>query len=94
MSMDNGVYILETLGPEYRVAYSHAIGNIYGNYDETNCKWIGDMDRMMDVFGQSPVFSDLYKAIDKASEIGYIKGYLEDEVSIIRDFRELKFGQL
>lgn len=33
MSADNGIYILETIGPEYRVAHLQAIDNLA--YDES-----------------------------------------------------------
>jgi hypothetical protein len=94
MSADNGIYILETAGPEFRVAYSQAIDNIYGNFDDTTANWAGDMDRMMDVFGNSEVFTDLNDALDKAEKMVYDYKYLEDGICVVPNFRHLKFGQL
>lgn len=92
MSLDNGVYILKTSGPEFRVAYSHAIDNIYGKFNDDTLHWNGDMDRMIDVFGQSEVFLSLEEALDKAENISYDYPYLEDGIWVITDFQDMKFG--
>jgi len=36
MSADNGIYILETLGSEFRVAHLQAIENIYWDDDSNS----------------------------------------------------------
>jgi hypothetical protein len=94
MSLDNGVYILETAGPEFRVAHSHAIDNIYGKFNDETLHWDGDMDRMMDVFGPSKVYNFIEDAVDYASKISYTYEYLEDGICVITDFKSLKFGQI
>jgi hypothetical protein len=93
MSADNGIYVLETSGPEFRVAYSQAIDNIYGKFNDETSRWAGDMDRMMDVFGQSPVFINVEQALDLAEELSYTYEYLEDGVCLIADFKNMVFGQ-
>ena len=62
MSADNGVFVLQTEGPEFRVAYAGAIDNIYGSFSDDTLRWEGDMDRMIDVFGSSKVFKNALKA--------------------------------
>ena len=94
MSADNGVFVLQTEGPEFRVAYSQAIDNIYGKFNDNTYMWDGDMDRMIDVFGKSEVYSNLEKALDKAELMSYDYEYLEYGVCLIPDFKELKFGKL
>lgn len=94
MSADNGVFVLHTSGPEYRVAYSNAIDNIYGKFDDDTHHWRGDMDRMIDVFGQSKVYDTLQDAIDAAQVLSYDYEYLEYGVCVINDFSKMKFGQL
>ena len=94
MSADNGIYILQTHGPEFRVSYSHAIDNIYGKFNDTTHHWDGDMDRMIDVFGQSKVFSFIEEALDEAEKMSYDYEYLEDGICVITDFQELKFGAI
>ena len=93
MSADNGIYVLETSGPEYRVAYSQAIDNIYGKFNDETNRWAGDMDRMMDVFGQSLVFVNVEQALDLAEELSYTYEYLEDGVCLIANFKNMVFGQ-
>lgn len=94
MSADNGVYILETVGPEFRVAYCQAIDNIYGKFNDKTHHWDGDMDRMIDVFGQSKVYSFVEDAIDYATKVSYTYEHLEDGICLIPDFKDLKFGQI
>ena len=94
MSADNGIYILETAGPEYRVAYGFSIGNIYGKFNDQTLHWDGDMDRMIDFFGKSQVFQILEEALDEAERMSYDYEYLEDGICVIPDFKELKFGAI
>lgn len=94
MSVDNGVYVLQTKGPEFRVAYSHSIDNIYGKFDYETAKWTGDMDRMMDYFGQSVVYADIDDAMDAAELLADKYSYLEDGICLISDFSNLKFGSI
>ena len=42
MSADNGIYVLFTeseKGPEYRVAYAHAIDTIYGKFNDVTFRY-------------------------------------------------------
>lgn len=94
MSADNGVFVLQTAGPEFRVAYSQAIDNIYGKFNDDTLHWNGDMDRMIDVFGSSMVFNNLEDALDEAERMSYDHEYLEYGVCLIPDFKDMKFGQL
>jgi hypothetical protein len=94
MSADNGIFILQTLGPEYRVAYTQAIDNIYGKFDDETYHWKGDMDRMIDVFGKSNVYKIIEEALDAAEKMSYDYEYLEYGVCLINDFKEMKFGQI
>lgn len=93
MSADNGVFVLQTAGPEFRVAYSQAIDNIYGKFNDDTLHWNGDMDRMIDVFGSSMVFNNLEEALDEAERMSYNHEYLEYGVCLIPDFKDIKFGQ-
>ena len=94
MSADNGDFVLQTAGPEFRVAYTAAIDNIYGSFNDSTLHWNGDMDRMIDVFGSSKVFNNLEEALDEAERMSYDYEYLEYGVSLIPDFKDLKFGNL
>lgn len=94
MSADNGIFVLETAGPEYRVAYGNAIDNIYGRYNDVTLHWDGDMDRMIDFFGQSTIFDRIEDALDEAERMSYNYEYLEYGICVIPDFKNLKFGAI
>lgn len=91
MSADNGVYVLYTeaaKGSEYRVAYAHAIDNIFGTFSEETNSWTGDNTAIVNTFGQSKVFYNLAEALDYAEDLSKEFEYLEDDVSIISDFQD------
>lgn len=91
MSADNGIYILFTeteKGPEYRVAYAHAIDNIYGKFNDELCRYEGDIQSIVSVFGESDVFHTLNEALDFAEEMEQNNEYLEDGICVISDFKD------
>jgi hypothetical protein len=94
MSADNGVYILQTEGPEFRVAYQQSIDNIYGNFSDDTFQWQGDPEMMLEYFEDAPVFSNLEEALDKASEMSYDYEYLEYGICVITDFKDWNFNNL
>jgi hypothetical protein len=94
VSADNGIYILETKGPEYRVAYHQNIDEIYGNFSDESFHWQGDPHMMMEYFGDAPVFSIIEEALDRAEEMSYDYEYLEDGICVISDFKDWDFNNL
>ena len=91
MSADNGIYVLFTeseKGPEYRVAYAHAIDSIYGKFNEETFRYDGDIQSIKSVFEKSEVFFSLNEALDKAEEMGYDYGYLENGICVINEFKD------
>lgn len=94
MSADNGVYILQTEGPEFRVAYQQNIDDIYGNFSDESFQWQGNPEVILEYFEQAPVFSNLEEALDKAQELSYDHEYLEYGVCVITDFKDWNFNNL
>ena len=94
MSADNGIYILITEGPEYRVAYHQNIDAIYGNFSDESLQWQGDPESMLEYFQSAPMFSNLEEALDRAEELVYDYAYLEDGICVISDFKEWNFNSL
>ena len=89
--MDNGIYVLLTEtegGPEYRVAYTTAIDNIYGVWNAERAKYEGDLNAIVSTFHESEVFHTLNEALDKAEEIENDIGYTEDGICVINDFKD------
>lgn len=94
MSADNGIYILETFGPEFRVAHAQGIDNIYGKFNDSTHNWDGDPEMILEYFAEAPVFQNVEKALDFASEMSYDYEYLEYGICLIREFKHLKFNEL
>lgn len=94
MSSDNGIYILQTKGPEFRVAYHQGIDNIYGEFSDESFQWQGDPEMMLEYFQNAPMFSNLEEALDKAADMSYDYEYLEYGICVITDFKDWDFNSL
>jgi hypothetical protein len=91
MSADNGIYVLLTeseKGPEYRVTYANAIGNIYGEWNVEKARYEGNIQTIQETFGQVPVFHTLNEALDFAEELEQNYDHLEDGVCVINEFKD------
>jgi hypothetical protein len=91
MSQDNGIYVLVTEsdnGPEYRVKTASAIGNIYGEWNDENGKYDGNLDAIKNVFAEAPVFYTLNEALDYAEQEEYDVGTTEDGICVINEFKD------
>lgn len=94
MSADNGIYILQTAGPEFRVAHQQGIDNIYGEFSDDSFQWQGDPEMMYNYFQDAPMFSNLEEALDKAADMSYDYEYLEYGICVITDFKDWDFNRL
>lgn len=94
MSSDNGIYILWTKGPEYRVAYGVNIDSVYGEFSDDSYQWQGDPQGMYDFFHDAKMFSNLEDALDFAGKIVYDYEYLEDGICVVSDFQDWDFNKL
>lgn len=94
MSADNGIYVLQTKGPEYRVAHQQNIDDLYGNFSEDSYQWQGDPEIMYLYFKDAPVFSTLEDALDFADKLSYDYEYLEYGICVIPDFHSWDFNKL
>jgi len=91
MSADNGIYVLYTeseRGPEYRVAYAHAIDMIYGKFNEQSFKYEGNAMAIQDTFQGSAVFHNIDEALNYAEELEQEYSYLEDGICVINEFKD------
>lgn len=94
MSADNGIYILETKGPEFRVIHAQNIDEIYGEFSDESYQWQGDPQRMVDFFGRAKVFDTAEKALDFAALLSYDYDYLEYGICMIDTFQDWDFNNL
>jgi hypothetical protein len=91
MSADNGIYVFLTVsekGPEYRVTYANAIGNIYGEWNNETARYEGDIENIRETFRQVPVFYSLNEALDFAEELEHNLDPTEDGVCVINEFKD------
>lgn len=91
MSADNGVYILETQGPEYRIAYMQAVDNLFDEYNPANGTWTPHVLTIVETFKNSKTYTDLSEAWDVASALDN-DNETEYGTNLITDFREYKFS--
>jgi hypothetical protein len=94
MSADNGTYILQTYGPEFRVVYTQAIDNIYGTFLEESGKYLPNPKTIVETFSSSKIFNNIEDAWDYAFDIDEEVGYSEYGASLITDFQEYAFSDL
>ncbi|PNX46218.1 MAG: hypothetical protein BV459_06850 [Thermoplasmata archaeon M11B2D] len=94
MSADNGVYILLTKGPEFRVAHTQAIDNVYGEWSDDDNIWMGNPESILDTFGESHAFDNIEEAYDVAEILERSVEFTEYGVCLIRDFEGQTFAEL
>lgn len=90
--MDNGVYVLATEGPEYRVTYAVSIDKIYGDLDDETGNWKPNCGFIVEYFGGSQVYTDFIEAWDYAAKLSQDYDYLEDGVCLNTDFINFPFS--
>jgi hypothetical protein len=93
VSADNGTYILQTAGPEFRIAHASAIDNIYGDWSDQG-HWQGSPHYIKQTFGSSRVWYNLEEAFDEATILDHTFEVSEFGVCLITDFQERKFFEL
>lgn len=89
---DNGTYVLETKGPEFRVAHLIGIEQIYAGWDDEKNGWAPNIPFILEKFGGSKVYTDLETAWDAAQAID--SSYLVSSfgTNLIKDFQEIDYS--
>lgn len=93
MPSDNGTYVIQTYGPEYRIAKVSAVENLFEELNPDTMKWTPNVKIVLEAFLASKVYTELEIAWDEA---GIIEGKDPTEfgVNLIRDFETLKFEDI
>lgn len=94
MSADNGTYILQTYGPEYRVAHVQGIDSIYESWNPQDNTWNPSSKWVEEYFNQSKVYTSLEEAWDVATDIDNSIAYSEYGACLIKDFAEISYEAL
>lgn len=93
MSMDNGTYILQTHGPEFRICQMQAIDNIFEEFLPTSETWTPHILTIVECFATSKVYRDLGEVWDAAGILDESAGGTEFGANLITDFRNYKFSE-
>ena len=97
---DQGIFILETKGPEFRVTFADStIENIFGEFDKDRGIWKGDPEAIQEFFGERPFYSDKELAVNAAMMLLPKSNISESEefefgVCNIVDFKDKSFEEL
>jgi hypothetical protein len=94
MSADNGTYILETKGSEYRIASFQNVEEIYGDWDETSNSWSPNQNMIKNSFSASKVYASLDEAWDAATIYNDTLPISEYGVNLLSDFSHKTFDEL
>lgn len=86
------MYILETQGPEFRVAHAQAIDNIYEEYFPETGTWSPSVNYVVETFKSSKVYTDLTEAWDAAAKIEDDMGSTEYGLALIKEFADYHFS--
>jgi hypothetical protein len=90
---DNGTYVLQTYGPEFRVAQLDGIEDLYEEMDTETMVWSPNVKKAFEAFQPSKIFADLTMAWDYANNLDDKKP-TEYGVTLVTDFKQLKFDDL
>lgn len=94
MSADNGTYILETKGPEFRIASFQNVEEIYGDWDDVANTWIPNQSMIQENFSKSKVYTSLDEAWDAAVIYNETLPVSEYGVNLLSDFSTKTFAEL
>ena len=92
MSEDSGTYILQTEGPEFRIARMHAVDNLFDEYVPATESWTPHVLTIVETYAKSKVYRDLSDAWDDASAIDDAGGETEYGPNLVTDFKDYKFS--
>jgi hypothetical protein len=93
MSSDNGTYVLQTYGPEWRVARMSAVENLFEEQNPDTLKWTPNIKTVVETFKESKVFTSFEEAWDVATAMEN-KDETEYGLSLIRDFETVKYADI
>ena len=92
--MANGLYILETKGPEYRLAYSEEIDKIYSDYNDINLSFDPNPENIKNIFGLSKVYTSQKEVLQAAYDMLPELGFLSDGICVIPEFQHRSYSRL
>lgn len=92
MSSDNGVYVLQTKGPQFRIAHMQNVTALFEEYNVADKTWTPNILTIVEVYATSAVYESLDEAWDAASNMEDDIGWTEYGTNLITDFKEYSFS--
>ena len=91
MSQDDGVYVLQTKGPQFRIAHMQNVTSLFEEYNVADKTWTPNILTIVEVYVTSNVYDSLDAAWDAASNMEDDIGGTEYGTNLITDFKECSF---
>jgi hypothetical protein len=89
----NGTYVLQTYGPEWRVAQVEEVGVLFEEQDLETLKWTPNVDAIVGAFKESKVFDNFEDAWDHATNLEHEKE-TKLGVALIREFKTMRYSEI
>lgn len=94
MSSDNGIFVLQTSGPEFRIGRCQSIDNIYATFITETLSWTPNATAIVKLFDKSAVYGSLDEAWDAAYALDDAEEYSEYGVCLIKEFQNYLYTDL
>lgn len=93
MTNDDGTYVLQTHGPEFRIAQLSGIEALYEELNTDTMMWTPNVKLAFEAFNKGTVFTNLTQAWDAATGLEAIKP-TELGAVLVTDFSGTKFEEI
>jgi hypothetical protein len=91
---EQGVFILETAGPEYRVSDAVSYHMVFSEWGP-NGQWLYDPDKIKSVFEKSKAYSDLDSAMARArTKVLTTPNYLEWGICVVDNWKMNNYASM
>ena len=92
MSQDDGVYVLQTKGPQFRIAHMQNVVSLFDDYNVVDKTWTPNILTIVQNYATSVVYESLDQAWDAASNMEDDLGGTEYGTNLITDFKDYSFS--
>jgi hypothetical protein len=90
---EQGVFILETAGPEYRVSEAVSYHMVFSDWGSN--KWLYNPDKIKSVFDGSKAYTDLDSAMARArTKVLTTPNYLEWGICVVDNWKDRPYEEM
>jgi hypothetical protein len=90
---DKGTYVLQTAGPEFRIAQVTAVENFYDEQDPESGQWFPNCEAIREAYAKSKVYNNLEDAWDDATSLELLEE-TQFGVNLMREFEHIKYSTI